>query len=197
MTAFADRVRDGLGPAFTERAGALLDPLVDGLTGEVAATDDLVAPAGDDRWPVMFDLDTTPHPGWLGQAAGTRVPRGLTLQQQREYVRDRRAWRRGTPSAIKAAVAAVLRGSRRVDLLERDTSPWHLTVQVYDAEVPGGDTEPVAAAARSQKPYGLLVDVQVLTGATVAHMRDFHGPTVADYTAAFATVGDARDHVPE
>lgn len=194
---FAQRVLDGMGPAFAEQAGPLLEPFVDGLTSEVAATDALLSPAGEAAWPVVFDLDTTPHPAWLAQLAGTRVPGGLSRQLQREYVRDRRAWRRGTPAAIKAAVQATLRGSRRVELLERDGSPWHLTVQVYDAEVPGGDTAAVLAAAVSQKPVGITVTVEVLSGATVAHMRDFHGPTVADYAAAFATVGDARDHVPE
>jgi hypothetical protein len=134
---------------------------------------------------------------WLGQAAGTRVPGGLTRQEQREYVTSRRAWRRGTPAAIKAAVAAKLRGSRRVDLVERDGTAGHLRVQVYESEVPGGDTAPILAAALSQKPVGITVEIEVLSGATVQHMTDFHGPTVADYAAAFAAVGDARDHVPE
>lgn len=197
MSEFSDRVVEALGPAFAERAGALLVPLVDGLTSEVAATDALLSPAGGDAWPVAFDLDTTPLPAWLGQTAGTRVPGGLTRQQQREYVQDRRAWRRGTPAAIRAAVAATLRGSRRVELVERDGSPWHLTVQVYASEVPGGDSAPVLAAALSQKPVGIVVDVQVLTGATYEHMTTAHGPTYADFAAAFPTYDQARDHIPE
>lgn len=194
---FAQRVLDGAGPAFAEQAGPLLEPFVDGLTSQVAATDALLSPAGDDAWPVVFDLDVTPHPAWLAQIAGTRLPGGLTKQQQRDYVRERRAWRRGTPAAIRSAVQAALRGSRRVELVERDGSPWHLTVRVYDAEVPDGDPGPVLAAAVSQKPVGVTVTVDVLPGATVDHMTLFHGPTVADYAAAFATVADARDHVPE
>lgn len=197
MTEFADRVITALGTAFADRAGVHLSPLVEGLTAEVAATDALVSPTAGDAWPAVFDLDTTAHPAWLGQTAGTRVPGGLTRQQQREYVRDRKVWRRGTAGAIKAAVAAALRGSRRVDLVERDTSPWQLTVQVYESEVPAGDSTPVLAAAASQKPVGIVVSVQVLSGATVAHMAELHGPTVTDYAAAFATVADARDHVPE
>lgn len=197
MTAFSDRVVDALGPAIAAHAGALLEPLVDGLTREVAATDDLLGTAGDDPWPVAFDLDATPHPAWLGQAAGTRVPAGLTLQQQREYIRDRRAWRRGTPAAIKAAVATALRGSKRVELVERDGSPWRLTVKVYNSEVPNGDTAPVLAAANTQKPVGNIVTVTVLTGATYDHMRLSHGPTYTDFTAAFPSYDLARDHVPE
>lgn len=197
MTAFADRVLDGLGPAFGGRAGDLLEQLVDGLTSEVGATDALLSPAGAEEWPVVFDLDTTPHPGWLGQTAGTRVPGGLTRQQEREYVRDRRAWRRGTPAAIKAAVAATLRGSRRVDLVERNGSPWRLTVQVYASEVPNGDTAPILVAAISQKPVGIVVDVEVISGASYAHMETTHGPTYADFATAFPTYSQARDHVPE
>jgi hypothetical protein len=197
VSEFSDRVLEALGPALTARAGTLLEPLVDGLTSELGATDALLSPAGDEAWPVVFDLDTTPHPAWLGQTAGTRVPGGLSRQQQREYVQDRRAWRRGTPGAIRAAVAATLRGSRRVELLERNGSPWQLTVQVYSSEVPGGDTAPVLAAAQSQKPVGIVVDVQVLTGATYAHMTAAHGPTYADFAAAFPTYDQARDHIPE
>lgn len=195
--AFADRVLDALGPAFVERAGALLPALVDGLTAELATTDALLSPAGDRAWPVLFDLDTTPYPTWLGQVSGTRAPAGLSTQQQREYIRDRKAWQRGTPAAIKAAVAATLAGSRRVQLVERDGSPWHLTVQVYASEVPGGDTAPVLAAAESQKPVGITLAVDVLTGATYDHMATVHGPTYADYLAAFPTYQQARDHVPE
>jgi hypothetical protein len=196
MSEFSDRVLEALGPGFTEQAGELLPPFVDGLTKEAAATDALLD-ATDDGWPVAFDLDATPYPAWLGQTAGTRVPAGLTLQQQREYVRDRRAWRRGTPRAIRAAVAATLRGSRRVELLEREGSPWRFTVQVYASEVPGGDTGPILAAARSQKPVGIIATVDVLTGATYQHMTTSHGPTYADFATAFPTYADARDHVPE
>lgn len=197
MTAFADRVLEGLGPTFADRAGPLLPLLVDGLTSELAASDDLLSPAGSRPWPVLFDLDTTPYPAWLGQVSGTRAPAGLSRQDQREYIRDRRAWRRGTPGAIKAAVAATLVGSRRVELVERDGSPWHLTVQVYASEVPAGDTAPVLTAAQSQKPTGITVSVEVLTGATYEHMATVHGPTYADFAAAFGTYQQARDHIPE
>lgn len=197
MTAFSDRVLDGLGPAFADRAGALLPVLVDGLTAELETTDELLSPAGDRAWPVLFDLNASPFPGWLGQATGTKVPAGLSPQEQRDYVRDRRAWQRGTPGAIRAAVAATLRGSQRVELLERDGSPWRLTVQVYASEVGDGDTYSILAAAESQKPVGIVVTLQVLTGATYAHMATNHGPTYADLTAAFGTYQQARDHIPE
>jgi hypothetical protein len=196
MSGVAERVLDGLGPAFVERAGPLLAPLVEGLTAELDATDTLLAPT-DRGWPLLWDLNLTPYPAWLGQVVGTHVPDGLTPQAQRDYVRDRRAWKRGTPGAIRAAVTAALRGSRRADLLERDTSPWHLTVQVYASEVPSGDTAPLLAAAVSQKPVGIVVDIEVLTGATYAHMTTVHGPTYADFTTAFGSYADARDHIPE
>jgi hypothetical protein len=198
VTAFAQRVLTGIGPGFADRAGGLLEPMVHGLTSELAATDALVSPAGPgDAWPLLFDLDTTPYPTWLGQAVGTRVPGGLNRQQAREYIRDRRAWRRGTPGAIRAAVAAQLRGSRRVELVERDGTPWRLTVQVYESEVPAGDPGPLLAAAVSQKPTGIVVEVEILPGATYAHQLDEHGPTYADFTAEFGTYDLARDHVPE
>lgn len=197
MPTFAQRVLDAAGPAFIDRAGPLVVPLVEGLTDEVAATDTLLSPTGAEGWAVAFDLDETPYPGWLGQSVGTRVLGGLTAAEAREFVRTRKAWRRGTPSAILAAVTATLVGSQRADLLERDSSPWHLTIQVYASEVPGGDIGPVLAAAASQKPVGIIMAVSMLTGATYAHMTAEHGPTYTDEQAVFPTYADARDHLPE
>jgi hypothetical protein len=193
---FAGRALAGMGEAFARRAGVLLDPLVRGLTSQAERVDELVVGNGSrDPWRDTFDLETTTIPAWLGQATGTPVPGGLTLEQQRAYVRERRAQKRGTPGAMRSAVRATLRGSQRVELSERDPDPDRVRVRVYSSEVT--DLAATTAAAFGQKPVGLLLAVDVLAGATVAHMRDFHGPTVADYAAAFATVGDARDHVPE
>lgn len=198
MTTYTDRVIDGLGPAFTDRAGTLLRPLIDALTGPLATTDQLLtAPTPTTQWPTLFDLDATPHPAWLGQTTGTRVPPGLTPEQARDYIRDRRAWRRGTPAAIRAAVTAQLRGSRRAELLERDGSPWHLTIRVYASEVPDGDTAPLTAAAETQKPVGITLALDVLTGATYQHMTTTHGPDYQTWATTFPTYPDARDHVPE
>lgn len=110
-------------------------------------------------------------------------------------------WRAGggrptTPTALIEAVRATLASSKRVQLVERDGGDHKaVRVQVYSSEVI--DLDATTQAAQEQVSDGLLLTVEVLIGATVQHMRDFHGPTVADYAARFATVRDARDHVPE
>jgi ribosomal protein L18 len=191
---FASRALAGMGAAFRRRAGALLEPIVTALSSGVDPADKIT---GTDAGPFsnVFHLDRTDHPAWLGQATGTPVPGGLSLEAQREYVRERPNARRGTPGAVRAVVRSTLRGSRRVQLVERDGTPDHVRVQVYNSEVT--DLTATTAAAMSQKPVGLLLAVEVLSGATYAHMTTAHGPSYADFTARFPTYADARDHVPE
>lgn len=154
--AVADRVLEGLGPAYRAAAGELLPDLVGGLTSELEVVDALVQPAPG-GWAAIFDLDTTPQPRWLGSATGTTVPGGLTLEQQRSYVRDRPAWRRGSLDAMAAAVLALLTDPARVGFVERhEANAWHLQIRVYGAV---GVTEAeILAAAKTQKPVGLVID---------------------------------------
>ena len=135
----------------------------------------------------------------MAQAIGTSLPGGLTLDQQRTYISDRPNWRRGTPGAMVAAVQAVLIGTNpRVDLTERDGSPWRLTIHVQAGNVPAGGVDVITAAALTQKPVGIVLNaIDVRTGATFDHMRDLHGPTFDDYRAAFGTFNDAAAHQPE
>jgi hypothetical protein len=99
----SERFLDGLGPALRTAAGDLLESLVEGYTSELAETDALLQPTPG-GWATVYDLNTTPQPRWLGQATGTKVPAGLTLEQQRAYVRDRAAWRRGRVDALASAI---------------------------------------------------------------------------------------------
>ncbi|MDI6911490.1 hypothetical protein [Nocardioides sp.] len=205
MADLVDRVLEALGRAFVTRAGDALPNLLDGLADPLRDADDRLA-ATDRGWAAAFDLDATPEPRWIGSATGTSVPGGLTLAEQRDYVRDRATWRRGTPEAIKGAVRAILlaTNSRRVDLLEREGSPWRLGVRVWAAEVPAGGSVAVLAAAKTQTPVGILVDVHVESGATYEHMAEYHGPTYEDALAAFPLYDSASPveatsvyHVPE
>lgn len=205
-TVVAARVLAALGSAFNERAGALLEHLVDGLTKPLADIDDMVQPTAR-GWARAVDLDETTIPAWYGNATGTRVPGGLTVEQQRDYVRDRASWRRGSPAAVKGAVAQLLdpTTSRRVDLRERDGSPWRLGLIVWAASRIGVTDEQLLAAATSQKPVGIvLTDVEVLEGATWDHIVAEHGTwedVLADFTAWDASpdpnADTVRYHVPE
>lgn len=198
-TALTTKILNALGVGFLDRAGPVLPDLVDGLTGPLAETDDLLTPT-DRGWVKAFDLDQTPEPKWIGAATGTKVPGGLSLTGQRDYVRSRSSWRRGSPESIRGAVRAVLTGAtRRVDLLERNGSPWGLKVRVWASELPGLDEAPVVAAATTQKPVGIIIDpdVEVVPyNATYAHFAAVHG-TYAELLAEFPTPAAMAAHVPE
>ncbi len=191
----AARIVAALGDALARRGGAQFEDLVDGYAAPIAPLDDRLQPTGR-GWPAAFDLDTTPDPAFIGTATGTDVPGGLTLEQQREYVRDRASWRRGTPQAIKGAVAQLLTGTRRVDLFERDGSPWHLRVRTYSAESAGVTETDIRTAAGTQKPVGITLDAEVALGATYDH----HTAELASYDefqATYPTYDEASIHVPE
>lgn len=194
-SAVAARIVAALGDALARRGGPAFEDLVDGYAAPIAPLDDRLQPV-DRGWPAAFDLDTTPDPAFIGTATGTDVPGGLTLEQQREYVRDRASWRRGTPQAIKGAVAQLLTGTRRVDLYERDGSPWHLRVRTYSAESAGVTDADIRAAAGTQKPVGITLDAEVALGATYDH----HTAELASYDefkATYSTYDEASIHVPE
>ena len=194
-SAVADRILAVLGEALRRRAGVLLEDVVDGYAAPLAPVDELLQPT-DRGWPAAFDVDTTPDPAWVGEATGTTVPRGLSIEDQRAYVRDRASWRRGTPGAIKGAVGQLLTGTRRVDLFERDGSPWHLRVQTYSAESGGVDVDDLVDAAGTQKPVGITLEAEVALGASYEH-HTAEWATYEEFAAAYSSYDEASIHVPE
>lgn len=195
MTAFGERVLVGLGETFRKRAGDLLSRIVEGLVQPAARIDDLVAPT-ERGWPRLFDLDTTTAPATLGAATGTQIPAGLTLEEQRTYLREQPSRRRGSASSIDAAARAAAPG-RRVDLFERLGSPWHLEVRLTGGTNDADTIAAVTEAVLRQKPVGITLTVTVTAGATVLHVKNHHGPSVAQLATQFATVGDLATHIPE
>jgi hypothetical protein len=195
MTLVGDRILAGLGATFRKRAGDLLPPIVEALAAPLADVDDLLEPTAG-GWARVFDLDTTTAPSTLGAATGTLIPSGLTLEDQRAYLRDQPSRRRGSADAIIAAARAAAPG-RQVDLFERLGSPWHLQVRLT-----GGADDPaviaaVTAAVELQKPVGITLDVVVEAGASFAHFTAHHGPTLGQLATQFATLGDIATHIPE
>lgn len=194
-SAVADRILAALGEALRRRAGALLEDVVGGYAAPLAPVDELLQPTGR-GWPTAFDVDATPDPAWVGEATGTTVPRGLSVEDQRAYVRDRASWRRGTPRAVKGAVGQLLTGTRRVDLFERDGSPWHLRVRTYSAESAGLDEADLVAAATTQKPVGITLQAEVALGASYEH-HAAEWATYEEFAAAYSSYDEASIHVPE
>lgn len=191
----AGRVLDALGEAFIDRAGPLLPLLVHELTRPMVDTDEAIATT-DRGWAAIFDLDLTPQPGWLGNATGTQAPTYATTEEQRDYVRERPSWRRATPSSLLAAIRSVY-PTGRVDITERDGSPWRISVRVYDAEADADAQRALAIALEEQRPTGIILELLAAEGATIAHAAAEHGPTIADLAADFATIADLVEHIPE
>lgn len=191
----AGRVLAGLGAAFADRAGLLLPPLVHELTMPMVDTDEALA-STDRGWAAIFDLDLTPQPAWLGNATGTRVPAYATTEAQRDYVRERPGWRRATPTSLLAAIRSVYPDGR-VDITERDGSPWRISVRVYEAEADAEQQRLLSIVLEEQRPAGIILDLLAAEGATIAHAAAEHGPTVADLAADFPTVADLVEHIPE
>lgn len=202
----AQSVLEGLGPAFRRRAGELLPDLVDALTDEAEQAHTLVQPTGRYGHATAFDATTTPDPQWLGAATGTTIPPVLTLDEQRTYLATRAASRRGTVPAMQAAVRTVLVGTRpRVDILERVAGdPYSFGIRVYEGNLPDGDTpeirDLIAAAALTEKPLGLLTDIDIEIGpgfgTSYFHFGLVHG-TYEEIAEDFPTYDDMIEHEPE
>jgi hypothetical protein len=119
---------------------------------------------------------------------------GLTEDDWRAEITSPPAFERGTPTAIRSAVQRYLTGNRTVTLIERDGSPWRLTVITYTSETL--DAAAAERAARSQKPVGLVLTYRVDPGWNVGQLEPtYSGLTVSDVESSFATVGDLESNL--
>jgi hypothetical protein len=137
-------------------------------------------------WSAMLDADRAPTWAlrWLGQLVGVQIAPGQDESVARQAIRTPAGWRRGTPQAIIDAVKQTLTGTQTVILLERDTGAYHLTVATFTDETP--DTAATEAAALSQKPAGLLMDVVTISHWAYITMNAGYA-TYTALNAAFAT----------
>ena len=109
-------------------------------------------------------------------------------------------FKRGTPSAIVAAAQQSLTGNKTVILRERDPGAaavnggaYGLTVLTYVSETQ--DEAKVLADLMSQKPAGIVLNYQTITGSNYLLIRT----TYTNYStlrSAFATYNGLRNNVP-
>jgi len=191
----AARALDATGEAFQRRAGELLPGLVAALTDAMVDVDEAFA-ATAGGWPAFADLDSTAHPEWLGRATGTQVPAGMVGEEARAYVRERAAWRRGTPGAMLAAAREVY-PTGAIALVERDGSPWRTTIRLYAGEATEADKARIVAAVSAHKPVGIVLTVVRVTGASWGHFKAHHGPSWGDLLSEFGTWEAMTTHIPE
>lgn len=140
-------------------------------------------------WSQLLDINRAPNAalGWLGQFVGVPLQQGLTDAQQRARILSVGGWNRGTIGSMVAAAQQYLTGTQTVVVRERDASvtpadpAYGLTVITRTSETP--DSAKVLAALLTQKPAGIILNYQTLTG------TDYQGlfTTYADYQAIFTT----------
>jgi hypothetical protein len=110
-------------------------------------------------WSVVFNVDECPPEAlpYLAQFVGVHFEASLTVAQQREKIKERPAFARGTPGAILAAAKQRLTGTKYVFMEERfEGHAYRLLIRTFSTHTP----EPAATLndILSQKPAGILLD---------------------------------------
>jgi hypothetical protein len=145
---------------------------------------ELLTGMGDEDFAYMelLDPDSTPEQAlaWLAQWVGERLPKGISVPLQREWINDRPNSIRGTPESIFKAAQRTLTGTRLVSLRPRTkidgtTHVDYITVHTLISQTPN----PAAVYADLRKN---LVPADI-----VLHYSAIVGETWADVHAANAT----------
>lgn len=148
-------------------------------------------------WSILLDIDRVPDEAlpYLAQFVGVTAPPGASGAENRDLIRNRPGWKRGTPDDLINAVKGTLIGSKRVTLLERDTSAYHATVRTFSVQT----LDPAATQVmiNTVKAAGLIVDLELIEGPTFTDVQATTAPnTFAARLAEFPTFGDVLDYVP-
>jgi len=146
-------------------------------------------------WGGLVDLNLTPDYAlpWLGQFVGVLPIAGVEAEANRDRISAKVGFSRGSPEAMRAAAQVYLLGNKTVNLYERDTSPYHMTVYTYVAETVSEDL--VLAALMSQKPAGIILDYQVIYGQTWGELKALK-PTWQNVKNDYPNWGEVRSDLP-
>jgi hypothetical protein len=126
---------------------------------------------------------------WLGQFAGQSFPADMTAAAMAAQVGIPASFERGTFDALVQAVRHTITGTGYVFALERQGSPYRVTVVTRTSETPSPAM--TLAAAQSQKPAGLVLTHVVTTTRTYLENSSI-APTYAARSATYATYAAAR-----
>lgn len=94
---------------------------------------------GEEGYTIWFDPTSAPAAvlPWLAQWQGDRLPPGLALGLQREWITDRPNQKRGTVMSFVRAAQRTLTGQRTVAITERSGGdPDTVAIQTYTSETP-------------------------------------------------------------
>lgn len=157
----ADDLHDALGAwaSQDEDLGWPLLTFLGGIGQTLQWLSDLVRDSDDGRpgWSSAMDPDLIPAAGldWLGQFTGVRFVDPTTEQGKRDGIKAHVNWNRGTPAAMRTAAQTTLTGNKTVNILERTSSAWTMTVVTRTSETP--DAAATLKALMSQKPAGIVL----------------------------------------
>lgn len=150
--------------------------------------------AGNPPWSAVLDVDRIPAKNlpWLAQLAGVELIQGLSEADTRAFIKAASGRARGTRDSIVAAAQVFLTGTKFVDVIERDGSPYRLTVVTHDDETP--DPLKVEKAIRTVKPAGIVLNY-ALANLTYSALDTAYG-TYAAQDTAFVSYGDMTRNDP-
>ena len=156
------------------------------------------SPEEEPGFSLLLDVDRCPADAlpWLAQFVGVSFVEGLLDEAgQRDQIRERPLWARGTLPAILDAVRETLTGTRTVAATERTGgNAYRLRITVETSETP--DSDVTEAAALSLLPAGNVLTL-VVVGEVTTYERV--AAAYADYnelSTTFATYGDLRENTP-
>jgi Glycosyl hydrolases family 16/Phage tail protein (Tail_P2_I) len=194
----AEEIYAALGPLTIgdEATGWHLLRFVNAIAQAPQWTDDLVRDSDvGPGWSSVVDVDRAPADAlaWLGQFIGVEVEPDIDAESQRLRIRETAGFRRGTKAAIEGAARQFLTGNRTVQVLERDTSPYHLKVITFETETPFPDR--TEAAVQEQKPAGLVLQYVLSSGATYGELTAT-GDTYAELSTEYPTYTQLKLAIP-
>lgn len=149
---------------------------------------------GTPGWAILMDPDRCPPEAldWLAQFVGVRFPFAMDPATKRARIKSTDGFKRGTPAAVRAAAQQFLTGSKTVYMTERwGGNAYAVRIATLASETPNPTL--VTAALMDQKPGGILLTYQTVTGQDFNALRDTH-TDFADVTATFVTFNEIRDN---
>lgn len=174
-----DRLGDGLRKDDQANGGLLL-ALCHSTATAYQDFNDIV----DTNWALALDPNTATDLAWLAQWVGLSYDSKVDAETNRQRIRDRRQWQRGTVSSIRQAAIETLAPGARLDIFERSGTAYGVLVVSFTAQTP--NSAATLAAIQAQIPAGHTLTYTVTTRKVYAQLSlDY--PTYAALSAAFAT----------
>lgn len=160
----ARELYDALGPAFSDgdedREWAMLKFCIALTTGSTSLIHEWVTDTETQLgWQILLDPANAPEAvlPWLAQFDGAVLTPEMSVEEQRDAIRNPQAFGRGTVAAIEAVAKRRLTGTKSVVVEERYTGDaWRLRIVTLEAETPEPE-ETRADIIREQKPIGIVL----------------------------------------